>query len=172
MKINMKDVYQLPKISYNVIRGIYFLFDEDVVVYIGQAINILRRITEHIDKTFTSYSYIECSDVEMNLLERKYIETYSPKYNIMLNKAFLPVEDKGFNLTLKNNLGVLRDNTFIVNIENTTLRIPLVKLKVSYQFVGQKGYLKIKEKYGEITYNNHRYFITHKERDKYNLILR
>ena len=78
----------------------------------------------------------------------------------------------GFNLTLKNNLGVLRDNTFIVNIENTTLRIPLVKLKVSYQFVGQKGYLKIKEKYGEITYNNHRYFITHKERDKYNLILR
>lgn len=168
----MKDIYQLPKISYNVIRGVYFLFDENVVVYIGQAINILRRITEHTDKTFTSYSYIECSIAEMNELERKYIETYSPKYNIMLNKTPLVVEDKEFNLTLKVNLGVLRNNTFIVNIENTTLQIPLVKLKASYQFIGQKGYLKIKEKYGEITYDNKRYFITHKERDKYNLVLK
>jgi len=67
-------------------NGIYFLFDEQELVYIGRGWNCLLRVAEHTrkdsDKKFTSwnYMYIE-NNQERNNMERTLIQTYKPKYN-------------------------------------------------------------------------------------------
>jgi hypothetical protein len=61
---------------------IYFLFDNDVIVYIGQTKSILQRIGAHISfKSFNSVSIVEVAESEQDVLERLYIEEYKPKYN-------------------------------------------------------------------------------------------
>ena len=64
-------------------RGIYFLFDKDEIVYIGQSNFIEKRIFEHTnDKSFTSWNFIEFnSNEDLNDLEADYILKHKPKYN-------------------------------------------------------------------------------------------
>ena len=64
-------------------KGIYFLFDKDEIVYIGQSNFIEKRIFEHTnDKSFTSWNFIEFnSNEDLNDLEADYILKHKPKYN-------------------------------------------------------------------------------------------
>lgn len=64
---------------------IYFLKNNERVVYVGKTKNIKRRIKEHKDKAFDSYDYIKCDESNANYLEDKYIMKYDPKYNRCLN---------------------------------------------------------------------------------------
>jgi len=61
--------------------GIYFLKQKDEVVYVGQSINIHRRIEQHKDKKFDNYSYIQCSKDMLNCTEEAYILRFNPIYN-------------------------------------------------------------------------------------------
>jgi len=66
--------------------GIYFLFNNDELVYIGKGWNCLLRVAEHTrkesDKEFTSWNYINIQDKnEYNNLERKLIKEFKPKHN-------------------------------------------------------------------------------------------
>lgn len=67
------------------IAGIYFLFDKDELVYIGQSYSVLERVKTHKDtrvKIFDSFAYVKVSDYAERLMrERQLIKTYSPKYN-------------------------------------------------------------------------------------------
>ena len=70
--------HQLP------MPGIYFLWLENNLQYVGQSSNLLKRIGEHIaSKAFDSYSFIECdvSELERIEIEKAYIKQYSPPLN-------------------------------------------------------------------------------------------
>ena len=65
-------------------RCIYFLFDGDEIVYVGQCKNGILRINEHSaskGKKFDSYCYIECDKRKLNQTEFEYIVKFAPKYN-------------------------------------------------------------------------------------------
>ncbi len=65
------------------LTAVYFLFDADELVYIGQSKNMLSRIGQHIkgSKAFDSYTFIECGEDELDGLEAAYIKQYQPKLN-------------------------------------------------------------------------------------------
>lgn len=75
--------------------GIYFLFKDSNLVYIGASINIIKRINMHIygrsdklKKDFDSFSYIECKSEKIVELEKKYIQKYDPIYNKGLQNCY------------------------------------------------------------------------------------
>lgn len=67
--------------------GVYFLFENDALVYIGCSINVASRIGSHADgrKGYKpdSFFFLPCARKKMARLERKYIEKYSPPFNKM-----------------------------------------------------------------------------------------
>lgn len=66
-----------------ILCGIYFLINQNDVVYIGQSVNIHSRIAQHKNnKKFDKFSYIECGKPELSHLEVKYIKKFKPKYNL------------------------------------------------------------------------------------------
>lgn len=64
--------------------AIYFLIQDDKVVYVGQSINLRSRIASHVasDKEFDRVEYI-CvnSKEEMDIVENHFISSLKPKYN-------------------------------------------------------------------------------------------
>ncbi|MEQ1662550.1 MAG: hypothetical protein ABL877_07625 [Thiobacillus sp.] len=66
--------------------GVYFLFHENELVYIGQGWNCLLRIAEHTrkdsEKIFDRWSYLPINgEAERKELERELVKSYKPKYN-------------------------------------------------------------------------------------------
>jgi len=69
------------------LRGIYFLIRCDEIVYVGQAADIISRVYHHTKKkVFDSFTYLECKDGDMNLIEAEYILEFNPVYNRKLPK--------------------------------------------------------------------------------------
>lgn len=66
------------------IRAIYFLLHRNRVVYIGQTLNLVSRISQHIAaerKVFDEVRYMAMPSGNMNLVERELITRLKPKYN-------------------------------------------------------------------------------------------
>jgi excinuclease UvrABC nuclease subunit len=68
------------------VSGVYFLFDGDELVYIGQGWNCLLRVAEHTrkdsDKKFTHWNFVEIqSEAERKDIEQELRRAHSPKYN-------------------------------------------------------------------------------------------
>lgn len=64
--------------------GIYLLKYQNSVVYVGQSVDVKRRIKEHKQekkKKFDEFIYISCPDTNLNSVEAFNILKYSPKYN-------------------------------------------------------------------------------------------
>lgn len=65
---------------------IYFLFQDDELVYIGKSENVKSRLTDHTksSKIFNSYAYINPRNFEQKIeqIEGAYIKKYKPKYNV------------------------------------------------------------------------------------------
>ncbi len=81
--------------------GIYFLFDAEEVVYVGQSYDIDARIRTHVSegkKSFSSYSRVVISGAitwqELNELEAYFICKFHPKYN-----SVLPAQNRYLTLT-------------------------------------------------------------------------
>lgn len=64
--------------------GVYFLLRGEDVVYVGQSVDVLGRISRHRreGKRFDAYSYMECSPDAMDRLERLYIKAFVPEENV------------------------------------------------------------------------------------------
>lgn len=160
----MKDIHKLQKFSSNPIIGIYFLWDCDKLVYIGQSTDIYKRIYEHRNvKKFTKFSFIECLEYELNDFEKKYIQTYNP----ILNKTF---SKQSISETLRDiqlEIGDFKiiSSTAVFNLTGIIVQIPLVVSRnKGLQFVGFKGSLKPNAftpntYYGELLYEGCNYFI-------------
>jgi hypothetical protein len=84
--------------NFEKIRGIYFLLENDELVYIGQSTNIMARISHHIadpDKSFNQHTIMPVvPEVSLNDLEAILILKYKPKYNtsIPVNAFFCSKE--------------------------------------------------------------------------------
>jgi hypothetical protein len=62
--------------------GVYFLIDNNEVVYVGQSVNIFSRISQHkIDKKFDKYAFVPCSKESLDKLESLYIHFLRPRLN-------------------------------------------------------------------------------------------
>lgn len=71
--------------KYKNIIGVYFLIKDSKVVYIGQSINIVNRISTHANNhDFDSVAIIECCQEELDVLESLYIF----KFQTPLNGSF------------------------------------------------------------------------------------
>ena len=70
--------------------GIYILLSLDEIVYVGQSVNVGRRLEEHwneLKKDFNRYFVIRCERENLNKLEAYYILRFRPKYNIAIPKG-------------------------------------------------------------------------------------
>ena len=68
--------------------GVYFLYNKDELVYIGQSDNLYRRIGQHIAegvKTFDRFELYPTKDCIR--LEGFLIELFKPKYNVAMGKS-------------------------------------------------------------------------------------
>lgn len=62
--------------------GVYFLIENEEIVYIGQSTNVFQRIGEHFrNKKFSRYAYIPCVAQGLDILESLYIHLYRPILN-------------------------------------------------------------------------------------------
>lgn len=75
------------------IKGLYFLYQNETLIYIGKSINIVFRIGQHLSddhKMFNSFKILEVKesiqDFELLELESAFINKYKPIYNIQKNK--------------------------------------------------------------------------------------
>lgn len=161
----------LKKINFNIIIGVYFLFNNSKLVYVEQSENIVKRIHEHMDKIFTHYSYIKCSKKELLTLEKKYIQTYNPVYNINLKNKTLEISTEIEDVMIRtNNIGLFKNYKFHIKINDVNYSIVLLKNKHGFCFTNFKGFFKTQGSYGEITVENKLYFIVPYENGKYKLI--
>ena len=68
--------------------ALYFLYDGEELVYIGQSREVLGRIATHIrlgEKVFDSFAIVHVPDAELLDIERENIREYRPKYNSLSN---------------------------------------------------------------------------------------
>jgi hypothetical protein len=72
------DVYTFVRCSNCLV---YFLLQDDEVVYVGQTSVGLSRPFSHNDKKFNLVKVLPCSIDKLNETEDFYIEKYKPKYN-------------------------------------------------------------------------------------------
>lgn len=78
-----KDFFEIPK----ELMGdcyVYFLLEDDEVVYVGQTTNGMYRPFSHKDKKFNRVIAVPCEERNLNHMERNFIIKYSPKYNLSL----------------------------------------------------------------------------------------
>lgn len=80
-----KDLSKIKSIKISTLRGVYFLYADDQLVYIGQSVNIPSRIRDHLrdgTKIFNAYkSIIIPIGQDLTDVEDFYIRKYNPKYN-------------------------------------------------------------------------------------------
>ena len=68
------------------LSGIYFLVQDEQVVYVGQSTNVYSRIAYHVgDKTFEKYAFVPCDIDLLDKLESLYIHALRPKLNGNMN---------------------------------------------------------------------------------------
>jgi predicted GIY-YIG superfamily endonuclease len=60
---------------------IYFLLQDDEVVYVGQTRQGLTRPFQHNDKEFNVVKIMPCDREKLDITENYYINKYKPKYN-------------------------------------------------------------------------------------------
>ena len=61
--------------------GVYFLLDGKEIVYVGQAVSIYARISQHVDKKFDGYAFVPCPREMLDKLESLYIHYLQPRLN-------------------------------------------------------------------------------------------
>lgn len=63
--------------------GIYFLLQNDIIVYVGKALNIFSRIRQHLksDKIFNKVYYLEFQKKDLDTKENEFIGKFIPLYN-------------------------------------------------------------------------------------------
>jgi predicted GIY-YIG superfamily endonuclease len=66
--------------------GIYFLVKHDEIVYVGQSIDIFRRIGRHKaeGRDFDSFTFIQCEQEKLDYYESLYIGAFVPEQNVSL----------------------------------------------------------------------------------------
>lgn len=83
------DPHSLQKLAIEIVgnvSGVYFLYDNKDLVYIGQGWNCFLRVAEHTrkdsEKRFTHWAFIHIeSEYERKEIEQQLRKLYKPKFN-------------------------------------------------------------------------------------------
>lgn len=69
-----------------ILCGVYFLLDEDEIIYIGSSKHIVSRVYSHTssEKHFNQVRFISCDNESKEQLEAQLIIEHNPKYNLGL----------------------------------------------------------------------------------------
>lgn len=89
-------IFNLERKSIPLVKGVYFLFKDGELVYIGQSCNIYSRLAVHLaDKNFDQFSFIEVRNSAERIKKEKYlIQKFKPRYNKEVsNKEFVEYEN-------------------------------------------------------------------------------
>jgi len=88
MNINLDELKKNSLQLTGACSGVYFLFKNDDLVYVGEGWNCLLRVAEHTRKDhlrfkeFTSWSFIQMEDKkERKDLEKQLRKEFNPRYN-------------------------------------------------------------------------------------------
>lgn len=88
LTIELKEVDELraERKKYEIWCGIYFLWKDDEIVYIGQSANGNQRRHGHFKPfnghcRFDHYTFIPCPIDQLGVYEYAYIAKYKPKHN-------------------------------------------------------------------------------------------
>ena len=69
--------------------GIYFLFEDRMLQYIGQSSNIWHRVFRHTERStfpFNNWCGVPCEIFDLDLIEAAYISAYRPPCNLGTNR--------------------------------------------------------------------------------------
>lgn len=106
--------------------GIYYLIDNDEIVYIGQSIRVYGRVLTHIkerSKQFNRFAWISIKAEQLNVSEAAQIVAHNPKYN---RWALLPSNDLYMTMTqIKSKYGAERKEIMKTVRENNIRSIAI-----------------------------------------------
>ena len=90
------DLDTLENLNLEIVRCIYFLYQDDKLVYIGKTNNLVQRLLQHRyekSKVFNSYKkYLILEDSNIDEIENDFIKKYNPEYNITRGKRWEPTD--------------------------------------------------------------------------------
>lgn len=75
----------MKALMFDHICGVYFLLDQETIVYVGQSLNVMARLSDHRregQKQFNRIFVVECKIGELTHLEALYIDKFKPIYNL------------------------------------------------------------------------------------------
>ena len=79
------EVYEIPIPELVGVSGVYFLYDGDELVYIGQSKSVKSRIMTHIAerrKTFNRGYFMRVHRQNLSSVETELIKHFNPRYNL------------------------------------------------------------------------------------------
>ena len=93
---SIKSIGGIKPIKFKYEPGIYFLSLRGIIVYVGQSLNPMRRIQEHVDegiKDFDAAYFRPCEKSELDQMESFFIHSLEPIYNYTManGKKFSPM---------------------------------------------------------------------------------
>lgn len=65
--------------------GVYLLKCKGVVVYVGQSVELWRRLYTHLNKKWIAFDAVEviaCAKYDLSRIEAQLVEQYAPKGNV------------------------------------------------------------------------------------------
>jgi hypothetical protein len=80
----INNLYTLPIENISTPAGVYFLCKGKKIQYIGQAVNVGRRIIDHMNegvKEFDKVYFITCHVKQLSEVEKAFIRYFQPTYN-------------------------------------------------------------------------------------------
>ena len=89
--------------------GIYFLCRDSQVLYAGQSVNAVARISEHIARgvAFDAVFFLPCQAEDLNKIERAFIRYLKPPMNRMCHTGELTDDDAAIISLITNSLSPL-----------------------------------------------------------------
>lgn len=137
MKFEEKDFIDLTNIP---TTFIYFLVQNQNVVYVGQTTKGLSRVYEHLSsKQFSNIYVIPCDKSDLDYLEDFYIFKYAPIYNKQPNREC--------RFALSKVIRKLKDKYSGINITKRKLNLILQKLDITPVKFNDIYYIKTEEYY-------------------------
>lgn len=82
--MQLSEIYNQSQLLTPFPCGVYFLFNDSDLVYIGKSVNPFGRLSEHAknpEKVFNRWSLIECDERWLDWLESQYIRRFRPPFN-------------------------------------------------------------------------------------------
>lgn len=92
------------------LAGVYILYNQNEVIYVGQSENVVGRVMAHQDKQFDFYKVIPIrTKKDREYLERILIEFFFPIYNVDLLTLKVKKELEDRNELLRDTISMLRE---------------------------------------------------------------